>query len=180
MVTSCPWSLTGKQASSKSSPNPYSQTTSRQPRLSLYGLSALMPLGDPRGLQTEHTRTDHTQIYQGSILRNTKLSFLQIYCEEYIFSLPQREWLKYVSMSCWVSGFWSDLPFCVNIQICHHPRQMNNRSYFISLTILNIMKSLTIIPHPSPWILATDRSPVGNGNVSLIHLFTNLFLPNNF
>lgn len=57
---------------------------------------------------------------------------------------------------------------------------MNNSGYLISLTILNIMKSHTIIPHPSPWILATDRSPVGNGNVTLIHLFTNKSLPNNF
>lgn len=108
------------------------------------------------------------------------LDFLQIYCEEYFFSLSQREWLKYVSMSCWVSGFWSDSHFCINIQIHYHPREMNNRSYFISLTILNIMNRLTTIPHPSPWILTTDRSPVGNGNVTLIHLFASQSLPNNF
>lgn len=71
-------------------------------------------------------------------------------------------------------------PFCVNIQIRYYPREMNNSGYLISLTILNIMKSHTIIPHPSPWILATDRSPVGNGNVTLIHLFTKDSLPNNF
>lgn len=100
------------------------------------------------------------------------------FAEKSTFSQRPKGWLKYMSVSCWVSGFWSDLLFCVNIQI-HYQPEMNSRSYLISLTILNIIRSLTIMPHPSPWILATDRSPVGNGNVSLIHLFTSESFPNN-
>lgn len=183
VALSSPLSVTGKRVPNKSSPDPYFHTTSRWPRCrSPEGLNATRPgkrvtLGDPKGLQTEHARTERALIYPSTALRNAGPSFLQIYCEEYIFSMPQWEWLKHISMSCCVRRFWSDLSFCVNIQIHYHPREMNNGSYFMSLTALNIMKSLTIIPHPSPWILATDRSPVGNGNVSLIHLFTNKSLP---
>lgn len=131
--------------------------------------------------RTSDTRTGYTLMYPNIHWETQKILIsCRFIVKSTFFSASQREWLKYISMSCWVSGFWSDSHFCINIQIHYHPREMNNRSYFISLTILNIMNRLTTIPHPSPWILTTDRSPVGNGNVTLIHLFASQSLPNNF
>lgn len=131
--------------------------------------------------RTSDTRTEYTLLYPSIHWETQKILIsCRFIVKSTFFSASQREWLKYISMSCWVSGFWSDSHFCINIQIHYHPREMNNRSYFISLTILNIMNRLTTIPHPSPWIQTTDRSPVGNGNVTLIHLFASQSLPNNF